>query len=86
MVVSPRLHATIDRLLGSLFGMSGPKFERKKPRREMSLEAANRRDLLRALITSGGVATGEVCSCYLSCLLVSARYRVHLGGVVELLA
>lgn len=48
------------RLLSSLFGKSGPRLPRVKPRVEMSIEAINRRELLRALVT--GVATSGEAS------------------------
>lgn len=41
------------RLLGSLLGKAGPKLRRVKPRVEMTLDATNRRELLKALVQAG---------------------------------
>lgn len=67
------------RLLGSLLGMAGPQMKRAKPRVEMTLEAKNRRELLRSLVHAGaGGPTGEAsfgtnisacCRCRCRCRL-----------------
>lgn len=63
-----RYDGALYRLIGSLFGRSGPGLKRVKPRVEMSLEAINRRELLRVLVTGVASSTGEasVLSLYLS--------------------
>lgn len=69
-----------NRLLGSLLGKAGPKINRVKPRVEMTLEARNRRELLKALIHTGSKAEvrlavvrdsySRACHLFLRCLLV----------------
>ena len=60
-----RCDDAVCRLLSSLFGKSGPGLKRVKPRVEMSLEAINRRELLKVLVT--GVATTGEASVVLCC-------------------
>lgn len=48
------------RILSSLLGKSGPKLKAVQARSQMSVEATNRRELLKVLITSGDVSSGEV--------------------------
>ena len=56
----------VRRLIGSLLGKAGPTIKRVKPRVEMSLEASNRRELLKALVHAGAGGAKEEAS-FASC-------------------
>lgn len=70
----------LARLLGSLLGMSGPKINRVKPRVEMTLEAANRRELLKALVHTGSKA--EVRVVFVQINALSLLGILPLSGVL----